>query len=176
MEWRKSKIYSSSNLDTNKDFPWIGAIENKSILVAIMLLIKLQKLLRTWTTSFIRWCSVTSTPWNVFMGDSAHANFSRISREYLNVTYLDRLIGGRDGPVLLPPPCTDCNFIYFFLWGHLVTLVYVTSINIVQQLRDRVANSCETIGNTAGIFDMWDNQLFDGWLTVDIFNNFVNRN
>lgn len=87
-----------------------------------------------------------------FMHDGAPAHFSRIAREYLNERFPERWIG-RGGPVPWAPRSPECNPLDFFLWGYLKTLVYATPINTVQELRERIINSCEVIRNTPGIFE-----------------------
>lgn len=86
-----------------------------------------------------------------FMHDGAPAHFSVQARNYLNQNYHNRWIG-RGGPREWPPRSPDLNSLDFFLWGHLKTLVYSTPVQSVEELKNRITNSCEQIRNTPGIF------------------------
>lgn len=87
-----------------------------------------------------------------FMHDGAPPHFSLVAREYLNTVYPNRWIG-RGGPVSWPPRSPDLNSLDFFLWGHLKHLVYTTEVETVEELRNRIIASCETIRHTPGIFE-----------------------
>lgn len=86
-----------------------------------------------------------------FMHDGAPAHFSVEAREFLNNTFNNRWIG-RGGPQPWPPRSPDLNSLDFFLWGYLKGLVYTTPVNTVEELRNRIITSCDTIRNTPGIF------------------------
>lgn len=40
-----------------------------------------------------------------------------------------------------------------FFWGYLKNLVYVTPVETVEQLQQRIFDSCRVIQNTPGIFE-----------------------
>lgn len=93
-----------------------------------------------------------------YMHDGAPVHFSVIVRDHLHVVYPNRWIG-RGGPQQWPARSPDLNNLYFFLWGHLKTLVYKTPINTLEDLRERIVASCETIRNTPGIFERVRNSM-----------------
>ena len=86
-----------------------------------------------------------------FLHDGCPAHFSLLAREFLNQEYPNRWIG-RGGPQAWSPRSPDLNMLDYFLWGHLKSLVYTTPVNTVEELRDRIVESCNTIRNTPGIF------------------------
>lgn len=83
--------------------------------------------------------------------DGAPAHFSVEARNYLNRRFNNRWVG-RGGPQAWPPRSPDLNSLDFFLWGHLKALVYNTPINNLEDLKDRIIDSCDIIRNTEGIF------------------------
>lgn len=86
------------------------------------------------------------------MHDGAPPHFSVRVREFLNHTYHNRWIG-RGGTQSWPPRSPDLNSLDYFLWGHLKSLVYAVPIQTEDELRNRIIVSCQTIRNTAGIFE-----------------------
>lgn len=87
-----------------------------------------------------------------FMHDGAPAHFSLVARQFLNAHYPNRWIG-RGGAQAWSPRSPDLNILDFFLWGHLKSLVYTTPVETVEELRNRIMASCNTIRNTPGIFE-----------------------
>lgn len=87
-----------------------------------------------------------------FMHDGAPPHFRLVAREYLDNEYAARWIG-RAGPRQWPPRSPDLNPLDFFLWGHLKSLVYKTPVQNVEDLKNRIQESCDTIRNTPGIFE-----------------------
>jgi len=88
----------------------------------------------------------------IFQHDGAPAHFYREVRNYLDEAYPGRWIG-RGGPIAWPPRSPDLTSLDFFLWGYLKNLVYATPVETVEQLQQRIFDSCRTIQNTAGIFE-----------------------
>lgn len=86
------------------------------------------------------------------MHDGAPPHFSLVARQYLDQNYAARWIG-RAGPQSWPPRSPDMNPLDFFVWGHLKSLVYKTPIQNVEDLRNRIQESCAIIRNTLGIFE-----------------------
>jgi len=78
------------------------------------------------------------------MQDGAPSHFSSIAREFLNNNYTNIWIGRR-GPIAWPARFPDLNLLYFFLWGHLKTIVYDTPVATVEVLRNRIIAVCEKI-------------------------------
>lgn len=87
-----------------------------------------------------------------YMHDGAPAHFSIRAREFLNEAFTNRWIG-RGGTQSWPPRSPDLNSLDYFFWGHLKTLVYTTPIQTVEELRQKILLSCQTIRNTPGIFE-----------------------
>lgn len=87
-----------------------------------------------------------------FMHDGAPAHFSIAVRQHLDVVYPGHWIG-REGPQPWPPRSPDLNPCDFCIWGHLKSLVYTTPVEDVENLRNRIRASCETIRHTPGLFE-----------------------
>lgn len=87
-----------------------------------------------------------------FMHDGAPAHFSLRARQYLDETYENRWIG-RGGPQLWPARSPDLNPLDFSTWGHLKSLVYQTPVQNLEDLRNRVIESCRLIQDSPGIFN-----------------------
>ena len=83
--------------------------------------------------------------------DGAPPHFSIEVREYLNEHFPNRWIGRR-GFVEWAARSPDLNPMDFFFWSDLKTLVYKTPVNTLEQLRQRIIESCETIRQKQGIF------------------------
>jgi hypothetical protein len=79
------------------------------------------------------------------MRDGAAAHFSRAVRDVLSKAYHDRCTG-RGGTSARPPRFKpDLNPLYFYLWGHLNTLVYAAPVG-------NEVDVCQTVRNYPGIF------------------------
>ncbi|GBM12648.1 hypothetical protein AVEN_46138-1 [Araneus ventricosus] len=63
-----------------------------------------------------------------FHHDRAPAHFSTDVRNYLNATFGARWIGS-GGLVPWPPRSPDLSSLDYFLWRHLKSLVYATSVD-----------------------------------------------
>jgi hypothetical protein len=85
-----------------------------------------------------------------FMHDGDPPHFSITVREFLDNMYPVRWIG-RGGSTAWPPRSPDLNPFDFYLWGHLMTLVYATPVNDIATLRQR-GEGCQTTRSTPGIF------------------------
>jgi hypothetical protein len=84
--------------------------------------------------------------------DGAPPYLSRAVRHVLNNTSHDRWMG-RGGPTAWPPRSPDLNPLYFYLWGHLNTLVYAAPVDNEETFAHRIVDACQTIRNYPGIFD-----------------------
>jgi hypothetical protein len=51
-----------------------------------------------------------------------------------------------------PPRSANLNPLDFFLWGHLKSVIYATAVNDVADLQQQVADGCQVIQNTPGMF------------------------
>ena len=58
---------------------------------------------------------------------------------------------GHLGPVPRQARSPDLNPLYFFLWGHLKTLVYATPVDHVDDRVPRIVDGCNTIRTTPGL-------------------------
>ena len=67
-------------------------------------------------------------------------------REYLNESFPNRWLG-RGGPVAWPPRSSDLTPLYYYLCGHIKTLVYETKVDSRAALRDRIFGAAEHIRN-----------------------------
>lgn len=93
-----------------------------------------------------------------FLHDGAPAHFSVTARRHLDAVYPNRWIG-RAGPQNWPARSPDLNPLDFCIWGFLKTLVYVTPVENVEDLRGRIIASCDTIRNTPGLFQNIRNSM-----------------
>ena len=66
-------------------------------------------------------------------------------------TFRDRWMGHL-GPIPWPARSPDLNPLDFFLWGHLKTLVYATTVDHVDDL-PRIVDGCNTIRITPGLLE-----------------------
>ena len=69
-----------------------------------------------------------------FMHDGAPSRFSRVARQVLNQHFANKWIG----PTAWPAGSSDLNPFDFHLWGHLKSIVYATSIEYAEILRNRI--------------------------------------
>ncbi|EFN73558.1 hypothetical protein EAG_11370, partial [Camponotus floridanus] len=102
----------------------------------------------------------------IAMMDSGHKNkrkslykyrsdmtdFSREARRYLDERFPGRWIGCA-GPIVWPARSPDLNRLNYYLWGHLKSIVYKTSIDNVEILRQRVEDGCPEIRAIPGILE-----------------------
>ena len=58
-------------------------------------------------------------------------------RQFLNQHFANKWIG-RGGPIAWPARSTDLNPLDFHLWGQLKSIVYATSIEHAEILRNRI--------------------------------------
>ena len=72
-----------------------------------------------------------------FMHDGAPPYFSRVARQFLNQHFANKWIG-RGDPIAWPARSPDLNPLDFHLWGHLKSIVYATSIENAEILRNRM--------------------------------------
>ena len=71
------------------------------------------------------------------MHDGAPLHFSRVARQFLNQHFANKWIGRAD-PVARPARSPDLNPLDFHLWGHLKSIVYATSTERAEILRNRI--------------------------------------
>ena len=83
------------------------------------------------------------------MHDGAPPHFSRVARQFLNQHFADKWIG-RGGPIAWPARSPDLNPLDFHLWGHLKSIVYATSIENAETLRNRIEQRFRQIRETPG--------------------------
>ena len=84
-----------------------------------------------------------------FMRDGAPLHFSRVARQFLNQHFANKWIG-RGGSIAWPARSPDLNPLDFHLWGHLKSIVYATSIENAEMLRDRIERGFRQIRETPG--------------------------
>jgi hypothetical protein len=83
---------------------------------------------------------------NWFMHDGAPAHFAVQLRQHLNQMYPEKWIG-RAGPIRWPPRSPDINPLDFCIWGYVKSLVYRNSINTLEELKQKIQDSFDTIKN-----------------------------
>ena len=72
-----------------------------------------------------------------FMHDGAPPHFSRVARQFLNRHFANKWID-RGGPIARAARSPDLNPLDFHSWGHLKSIVYATSIEHAEILRNRI--------------------------------------
>ena len=87
-----------------------------------------------------------------FMHDGAPPHFSRVARQFFNQHFANKWIG-RGGPVAWPARSPDLNPLDFHLWGHLKSIVYATSIENAEILRNRIEQGFRQIRETPGMIE-----------------------
>lgn len=65
-------------------------------------------------------------------------------KEYLNVCFPNRWIG-RGGRKQWPPRSPDLTPLDFFLWGHIKTIVYRTSVDSEEELQERILEAMTSV-------------------------------
>ena len=73
-------------------------------------------------------------------------------RRILNQHFANKRIGRR-GPVAWPVRSPDLNPLDFHLWGHLKSIVYATSIENAEILRNRIEQGFRQIRETPGMIE-----------------------
>ena len=73
-----------------------------------------------------------------------------MARQFLNQHFANKWIG-RGGPVARPARSPDFNPLDFHLWGHLKSIVYATSIEHAEILRNRIEQGFRQIRETPGM-------------------------
>ena len=86
------------------------------------------------------------------MHDEAPPHFSRVARQFLNQHFANKWIG-RGGPIAWPARSPDLNPLDFHLWGHLKSIVYATSIENAEILRNRIEQGFRQIRETPGMIE-----------------------
>jgi hypothetical protein len=82
-----------------------------------------------------------------FMHDGAPAHFSLVARKYL---IPGRWIG-TGGSIAWPPRSSDLNPLDLYLWDHLKTLMYLSPVDDVKALRNRIVSGFQIIRDMQGI-------------------------
>lgn len=80
----------------------------------------------------------------IYQQDGAPAHNSRASKLCLDEQFPNRWMGTY-GPIKWPPRSPDLTPLDFFLWGYLKGRIYVSRYNSVQELKDAVYNTLNTI-------------------------------
>jgi hypothetical protein len=88
-----------------------------------------------------------------FMHDGASTHFSLIACRYLNRKFLGQWIG-RCGPTAWPLHSPHLNPLNFYLWGHLKSLVYLSPVDDMETLWNRIVVGFQTIHNMPEIWDL----------------------
>jgi len=88
-----------------------------------------------------------------FQHDGAPPHYTRHVREYLNESFPNRWLG-RGGP--WPRRSPDLTPLYYYLWGHMKTLVYEIKVDSREALRhcifavaEHIRNHPDNIGSAA---------------------------
>jgi hypothetical protein len=77
------------------------------------------------------------------MHDGAPAHFRRAVRNVSNKTYHGRGIG-RGGPTAWILHSPYLNYLDFYLWKHLISLVYAAPVDNEEALNRRIVEACQT--------------------------------
>ena len=84
-----------------------------------------------------------------FMHDGAPPRFSRVARQFSNQHFANKC----GGAVARPARSPDFNPLDFHLWGHLKSIVYATSIEHTEILRNRMEQGFRQIRETPGMIE-----------------------
>ena len=87
-----------------------------------------------------------------FMHDGVPPHFSRVARQFLNRHFANKWIG-RGGPIAWLARSPDLNPLDFHLLGHLKSIVYATSIENAEILRNRIQQGFRQIRETPGTIE-----------------------
>ncbi|CAH0395505.1 unnamed protein product [Bemisia tabaci] len=77
----------------------------------------------------------------IFQQDGAPPHYALAVRAYLHNEFPGRWIGRR-GPIEWPPRSPDLSPLDFFLWGHLISVIYQTTPANLAELRQRKLDEC----------------------------------
>ena len=77
---------------------------------------------------------------------------SGVARQFLNRPFANKWIG-RGGPIAWPARSPDLNPLDFHLSGHLKSIVYATSIEHAEILRNRIEQGFRQIRETPGMIE-----------------------
>ena len=80
----------------------------------------------------------------IFQQDGAPAHFPTDVRQYLDDHFPNRRIG-RDGPIRWAPRSPDLTPLDFFLWGHVKSNIYKTSVKNLTELKRRINYEIKSI-------------------------------
>ena len=72
-----------------------------------------------------------------YQQDRVPPHWSMDVRRSLNATFPNRWIG-RDGRISWPPRSPDLTSLDFFLWGYVKDRVFVTPVNDIGELQNRI--------------------------------------
>ena len=81
-----------------------------------------------------------------FQHDGAPLHYTRHVREYLNESFPNRWLG-RGWTIAWPPRSPDLTPLYYYLWGHMKTLVYESKVDSRAELRNRIFAAAEHVRN-----------------------------
>ena len=87
-----------------------------------------------------------------FMHDGSPPRFSRVARQFLNQHFANKWIG-RGDPIAWAARSPDLNPLDFHLLGHLKSIVYATSIEHAEILRNRIEQVFRQIRETPGMIE-----------------------
>lgn len=87
-----------------------------------------------------------------FMHDGAPPHITCDVRTHLSDLFPQRWIG-RYGPIAWPARSPDLNVMDYFVWGTLKSIVYVTPVNNVEELRQKIIDGFQQIRNMEGILN-----------------------
>ena len=90
--------------------------------------------------------TIRSQMYRYYQHDGAPPHYTRHVREFLNESFPNRWLG-HGGPVAWPPRSPDLTPLYYYLWGHMKTLVYETKVDSRAALRCRIFAAAEQIRN-----------------------------
>ena len=82
-----------------------------------------------------------------FQHDGAPPHYTNLVRKLLNDLFPNCWLG-RGGPVAWSPRSPDLTPLDYYLWGHMKTLVYETTVDSRTALRRRIFAAAEQIEKT----------------------------
>ena len=86
------------------------------------------------------------------MHDRAPPHFNRVARQFLNQHFANKWIG-RGGSIAWPARPPDLNPLDFHLWGHLKSIVYATSIEMLKYYEIEMEQGFRQIRQTPGMIE-----------------------